>query len=463
MVASALLRESNNATSEPSKEQRRLKQLGAVLRTMELAPKDPILGISESFKLDQCPLKVGLGVGAYRDDDGAPYVLPSVREAELRMLQQNVNKEYAPIEGPKDYLNAALKFAYGAESSVVRDNRAAACQTVGGTGGNRIAAAFFAKFLGKNHPIYIPTPTWGNHLNIYGAEGLDIRRYRYYDTVTRGLDFDGILADIKNAPSGSIFLLHSCAHNPTGTDPSKEQWKVLSRELRAKDHIVIFDSAYQGFASGDPERDAYAIRLFVEEGHYVILAQSFSKNLGLYGERVGCLSIVCADSEEAARVTSQLKIIIRGMYSNPPIHGANIVRTVFGDPHLQQQWLEECRGMAERIQSMRKTLRHHLEQLGSQHDWSHITSQIGMFCYMGITKEEVRRLREEFHIYMTDDGRISLAGLNSQNVAYVAEAFHIVTDSSTLRSEMESSGTCSAKMREGPAVGEGVYPVVSVT
>ena len=241
------------------------------------------------------------------------------------------------------------------------------------------------------------------------------------------LDINGILKTIKSAPASSAFLFHACAHNPTGVDPTKQQWKQISDAIKAAGCGVIFDCAYQGFASGDMEGDAYAIRLFVEEGHQVCLAQSFAKNFGLYGERCGAASVVCASKEEKERVVSQLKVAARTLWSNPPLYGARIVQTVLGDPKLKAQWYEECAGMAKRIISMRAALVENLKKAGSTRDWSHITSQIGMFAYTGLTKPQVERCIKEFHIYLTMNGRISIAGLNTHNVEYVAKAFHEVT------------------------------------
>lgn len=259
------------------------------------------------------------------------------------------------------------------------------------------------------------------------AAGLVPKQYRYYDEENIGLNFDGMCEDLRTAENGSLVLLHACAHNPTGIDPTKEQWKQLSVLMKEKKHVVLFDSAYQGFASGDADEDAYAVRQFVQDGHCLMLAQSFAKNFGLYGERVGALSVVCSDKEEKDRVLSQLKIIIRAMYSNPPIHGARIVKEILSDDELRSQWYQECKGMAERINGMRNRLREELEarNVGNR-DWSHITDQIGMFCYSGLTQEQVSRMIENQHVYMTKDGRISMAGITPDNVSYVAESINAV-------------------------------------
>ena len=250
---------------------------------------------------------------------------------------------------------------------------------------------------------------------------MDVRQYAYYDPSTRGLDFKGLINDVQSAPDQSVFLLHACAHNPTGVDPSLEQWKQMSVEMKKKQHVVFFDCAYQGFASGDADKDAKAIRQFVADGHNVFLSQSYAKNFGLYGERIGALSVVGRDANEAARIESQLKILIRPMYSNPPIHGALIVSEILSDPALSKQWYGECKGMADRIISMRNLLRSNLETQTTQ-SWKHITDQIGMFCYTGLSEDQVNTLIESHHIYLTKDGRISMAGVNSRNVDYIASS-----------------------------------------
>jgi len=396
-----------------------------------MGPADPILGLNDAFNKDTFEKKMNLGVGAYRDDNGKPWVLPSIKSAEEKLVKEGWNgvfqKEYAGITGIKEFVDASLEFAYGKDSPAIKEKRIAAAQVLSGTGGGRIAFEFMARFVGKNTPIYMPDPTWANHLPMAKDAGLSLATYRYYDKKTIGLDFAGMIEDIKAAPNGSIFMLHACAHNPTGVDPTEAQWKEISAACKAKSHIVFFDAAYQGFASGDADKDAFAIRLFVQEGHDIILCQSFAKNFGLYGERVGCLSMVGKDAEEADRLLSQLKILIRPTYSNPPIHGARIVATVLNDPKLNPQWYSECKFMAERIITMRTALVDGLKKAGSTKNWDHVTSQIGMFCFSGLTPEQVERLRTEFHIYMTKNGRISMAGVTSKNVEYLATSIHEVT------------------------------------
>ena len=398
---------------------------------------DAILGIAANFRASTQDGKVNLAVGAYRDDNGVPYVLPSVAEAEKRLLDRGEKKEYAPIDGIASYTNKALSFAYGDECAQLNDGLIAGVQTLSGTGACRIAGEFYARFLPKGKDgappaIYVSDPTWGNHIPIMQLSGLEVRKYKYLNRKTNGLDFDGLMADINSAPEGSIFLLHACAHNPTGVDPSRDQWDAISQAILDKGHHVLMDCAYQGFASGDAEADAFAIRKFLADGHSLLLAQSFAKNFGLYGERVGTLSVVCADKEQAARVLSQLKLIIRPMYSSPPIHGALIVDEVLGDEGLRAQYYKECAGMADRIGEMRTRLRKEIEAAGSTHDWSHVTNQIGMFAFTGMTAEMCDELTDAHAIYLTRDGRISIAGLNTGNVERIAKAIHAVTDGKSI-------------------------------
>ncbi|KAI8384698.1 aspartate aminotransferase [Radiomyces spectabilis] len=391
-------------------------------------PPDAILGVTEAFKKDSSPKKMNLGVGAYRDDNGKPYVLSCVKKAEKILLDKSLDKEYAGITGVPEFNKLAGALAYGDDSNVIQDNRLAITQSISGTGALRIGASFLNEFYPHAKNIIVPNPTWGNHIPIMKNSGLNLEKYTYFDKNTNGLNIDGMLEDIRKAPKNTIVLLHACAHNPTGVDPTQEQWNQIAEVVKERDHFVFFDMAYQGFASGDCNRDAYALRKFVDEGHQVVLSQSFAKNMGLYGERVGSFSVVCADANERARVDSQLKILIRPMYSNPPIHGARLVSTVLGNQELKQEWLGEVKSMADRIITMRDKLRGHLENdFGSKKPWNHITDQIGMFCYSGLKPEQVDKLKDEWHVYLTRDGRISMAGVSSGNVKYLAEAIHNVT------------------------------------
>jgi len=391
-----------------------------------MGPPDAILGLNEAFAKDPNPNKVTLGVGAYRDDSGKPVVLPSVREAEELLLSKQMKHEYAGIAGIPEFVDLSMKFAYGKDAAVIKEKRVAGIQSLSGTGACRVIGEFYSKFVGRGTPIYLPNPTWGNHIPIMKDAGLTVKQYSYYKPETCGLDFEGLMRDVEAAPDKSIFLIHACAHNPTGVDPSKSQWSDLSQLMLKKQHYSFFDCAYQGFASGNAEEDAWALRKFVEDGHCIALGQSYAKNFGLYGERVGALSIVGKDSEEADRLLSQLKIVVRPMYSNPPIYGARIVQTVLENPALYARWQTECKGMADRIISMRTLLRTKLESLGNGRPWNHITDQIGMFAFSGMTEAEVMKIRSDFSIYMTKDGRISMAGVSSGNLDYVANAIHEV-------------------------------------
>ncbi|ETN43308.1 uncharacterized protein HMPREF1541_02467 [Cyphellophora europaea CBS 101466] len=390
-------------------------------------PPDAILGITEAFKKDSFSEKINLGVGAYRDDQGKPYVLPSVREAEQKVVGKALDKEYAGITGVPSFTKAAALLAYGPDSAAIKEDRIAITQSISGTGALRIGGAFLERFYPHGKAIYIPTPSWANHKAVFTDSGLDVKQYKYYNKDTIGLDFDGMVADLKAAPENSIVLLHACAHNPTGIDPTPEQWKQISQVVKEKGHFPFFDMAYQGFASGDTDKDAYPIRLFIEEGHQMVLAQSFAKNMGLYGERVGAFSVVCESAEEKKRLDSQIKILVRPLYSNPPVHGARIASEILNDPSLNKQWLGEVKGMADRIIKMRALLKENLQKLGSKQNWDHITNQIGMFAYTGLKPEQMEVLAKEHSVYATKDGRISVAGITSANVKRLAESIYKTT------------------------------------
>uniref|UniRef100_A0A0R3W9S1 Aspartate aminotransferase, mitochondrial n=1 Tax=Taenia asiatica TaxID=60517 RepID=A0A0R3W9S1_TAEAS len=395
---------------------------------VEMGPPDFVLGITEAFKRDTNPNKVNLGVGAYRDDNCKPWVLPSVREAEERILSRHLDHEYLPISGLAPFCKAAIEFALGADCPALKEGRNATVQCLSGTGSLRIGAAFLGRFS-KVKEVYMPKPTWANHIPVFRDSGIAIQYYRYYDPKTCGLDEAGWLEDISHIPEGSIILLHACAHNPTGVDPNHEQWKRAGKIIKERGLIPFFDMAYQGFASGNPDHDAWALRYFVNELHpkTLFLAQSFAKNMGLYGERCGAFTLICESKDEAERCMSQIKILIRPIISNPPLYGARIASEILGDPDLKAKWMVDLKSMADRIIGVRKTLREELAKAGSKRNWEHITNQIGMFCYTGLQPEQTERLTKEFSIYLTKDGRISMAGVTSKNVAYVAQAIHAVT------------------------------------
>ncbi|GBG73434.1 hypothetical protein CBR_g16150 [Chara braunii] len=391
---------------------------------VEMAPEDPILGVTLAYNKDTSAVKLNLGVGAYRTEEGKPFVLESVRKAEaILAADRSRNKEYLPITGLAAFNKLSRELILENDCPALVENRVATIQCLSGTGSLRVGADFLAAHY-PNAAIYLPDPTWGNHKGIFPASGLCMKKYRYYNSQSRGLDIEGMIKDLKSAPSGSVVLLHGCAHNPTGVDPLPEQWEVIRQVIRDKGHLPFFDCAYQGFASGDLSQDAAAVRSFAGDGGELLIAQSFAKNMGLYGERVGALSVVCRSEVIAKKLESQVKIIIRKMYSSPPIHGASIVTTVLGDKELREEWMSELRGMANRIIQMRKQLYDALILRETPGDWSHILNQIGMFTYSGLNKEQVAVMTRDYHVYMTSNGRISMAGLSPSTVPHLADAIH---------------------------------------
>ncbi|OWM76964.1 hypothetical protein CDL15_Pgr011689 [Punica granatum] len=368
------------------------------------APEDPILGVTVAYNKDQSPIKLNLGVGAYRTEEGKPLVLNVVRQAEQTLVNDKSRvKEYLPIVGLAEFNKQSAKLIFGSDSPAIQENRVTTVQCLSGTGSLRVGGEFLAwHYLERT--IYIPVPTWGNHPKVFTLAGLSVKTYRYYDPATRGLDFQGMLEDLNSAPAGAIVLLHACAHNPTGVDPTLEQWEQIRQLIRLKGLLPFFDSAYQGFASGSLDSDAQSVRIFVADGGECLVAQSYAKNMGLYGERVGALSIVCKNADVAGRVESQLKLVIRPMYSNPPIHGASIVAMILRDRDMYNEWTIELKGMADRIISMRHQLFEALLARGTPGDWSHIIKQIGMFTFTGLNSEQVAFMTREYHIYMTSDG-----------------------------------------------------------
>ncbi|XP_032891866.1 aspartate aminotransferase, mitochondrial [Amblyraja radiata] len=394
---------------------------------VEMGPPDPILGVTEAFKRDNNPKKMNLGVGAYRDDSGKPFVLNTVRKAESQIAAKKMDKEYLPIGGLADFNKACAELALGNNSEVIRSGRYITVQTISGTGSLSVGANFLQRFYKNSREVYLPKPSWGNHTPIFRDAGIEVKSYRYYDPKTCGFDFAGAMEDISKLPEQAIILFHACAHNPTGVDPKPEEWKEIAAVVKQRNLFPFFDMAYQGFASGDADRDAWAMRYFIDQGVNLVLSQSFAKNMGMYGERVGGFTVICSDADEAKRVESQLKILIRPMYSNPPLNGARIAATIMNTPELRKEWLEEVKEMANRIISMREQLVSNLKKEGSIHNWQHITDQIGMFCFTGLKQEQVERLTKEFSIYMTKDGRISVAGVTSSNIGYLAHGIHKVS------------------------------------
>jgi len=317
---------------------------------------------------------------------------------------------------------------FGADSPAIKDNRIATCQGISGTGSVRVGAEFIAHYMPKGTHILISKPTWGNHNQIFShaGAGVPIKLYRYWDSKKRGLDIHGLIEDLGSAPEGSVVLLHACAHNPTGVDPTKEEWLQIAAAMKKRRLLPFFDSAYQGFASGDLEADAWAIREFVRQGFEMIVAQSFAKNFGMYNERVGTVSIVASSPKQAEAILSQMKILIRSDYSNPPAYGARVVAAILSDPALTAEWKQELSGMANRIKAMRNALRDELKRLGTPGNWDHIVTQIGMFSFTGLSPAQVEVMIKQHHIYLIGNGRISMPGINSKNINYIAQAIHNV-------------------------------------
>lgn len=393
--------------------------------TLPLAPKDPLFGLMAAYKADTHPKKVDLGVGAYRDDNAKPWILPVVKKAEERVnTDPALNHEYLPIAGLGTFTSASAKLMFGAESPVIKENRVASVQTISGTGAVHLGGLFLAKYFPRpeNQRLYFSNPTWANHGQIFGNVGLPTGTYPYWDPSTKGLNFTGLIEALEAAPESSIILLHACAHNPTGVDPTRDQWIKIAEVVAQKKHFPFFDCAYQGFASGDLKNDAWAVRYFAEAGFEMCVAQSYAKNLGLYGQRAGCFHFVTHTEETKTRIMSQLEILQRSEISNPPAYGAKVASAVLNDEALFMEWEDNLRTMSGRIIEMRERLCNKLVELGTPGDWAHITKQIGMFSFTGLTEPQVRRLKEEFHIYLTNNGRISMAGLNTRNVDYFAEA-----------------------------------------
>ena len=385
------------------------------LASVPMAPSDPILGVTEAYVADQNPRKVNLGVGVYYDDNGKIPLLECVRRAEEQRLKTSPHRGYLPIDGLAAYDRAVQALVFNEESS-----RIVTVQAIGGTGGLKIGADFLKAFS-PHAPVWISEPSWENHRQLFEAAGFRVQAYPYYDPRTHGLDFAGMRSALGALPPGAIVVLHACCHNPTGVDIAPEQWREVLDIVVSRGLVPFLDLAYQGFGEG-LEADGYAARLFAEATTPVFLASSFSKSFSLYGERVGALSVVTADPEEAARVLSNLKRVVRTNYSNPPTHGSQIVATVLGNPELKALWENELDGMRSRIQAMRKQLVDNIHARAPGADFSFVLKQRGMFSYSGLTKEQVRRLRAEFSIYAIDTGRICVAALNSRNVDYVAGA-----------------------------------------
>jgi aromatic-amino-acid transaminase len=392
----------------------------SLFTAVELAPRDPILGLNEQFNADTNPRKVNLGVGVYYDDNGKLPLLECVQAAEQQMMDDPKARGYLPIDGIAAYDAAVKNLVFGAESEPVKAARVATIQGLGGTGGLKVGADFLHK-LNPDAKVLISDPSWENHRGIFSQAGFTVEAYPYYNAAKRGIDFDGMLTALNVAPAGTVVVLHACCHNPTGYDITPAQWDQVIATVKARKLVPFVDMAYQGFGHGIAE-DGAVIGKFVASAQDFFVATSFSKSFSLYGERVGALSVVCENKPEADRVLSQLKLVIRANYSNPPTHGGQVVTTVLNTPKLRALWEKELTDMRVRIKQMRVALVEKLKAAGVKQDMSFITQQIGMFSYSGLTKDQMVRLRNEFGVYGTDTGRMCVAALNSKNIDYVCES-----------------------------------------
>jgi aromatic-amino-acid transaminase len=392
----------------------------SLFTAVEMAPRDPILGLNEQFAADTNPNKVNLGVGVYFDDNGKLPLLECVQSAEKAMMDKPTARGYLPIDGIAAYDAAVKSLVFGADSEPVKSGRVATVQGIGGTGGLKIGADFLKK-ISPNAKVMISDPSWENHRALFTNAGFQVDSYAYYDAEKRGVNFNGMLASLNAAAAGTIVVLHACCHNPTGYDITAAQWDQVIAAVKAKSLTPFLDMAYQGFGHGIQE-DGAVIGKFVAAGLNFLVSTSFSKSFSLYGERVGALSVVCIDKEECGRVLSQLKIVIRSNYSTPPIHGGAVVAAVLTNPEWRATWEKELSEMRVRIKAMRQKLVDGLKAAGVKQDMSFITTQIGMFSYSGLNKDQMMRLRSEFGVYGTDTGRMCVAALNSKNIDYVCQA-----------------------------------------
>ncbi|XP_033757404.1 aspartate aminotransferase, cytoplasmic-like [Pecten maximus] len=394
---------------------------------IKTAPGIEVFQLTSKYNDDNHPIKVNLGVGAYRTDEGKPWVLPVVRTVEAQMAcDTTLNHEYLPVAGLLDFCEKAIELLLGADCKAITQNRVFGTQAVGGTGALKLAAEFMHRHLGVD-VVYISNPTWGNHVGIFRDAGFsEIRKYRYWKAETRSLDFEGMIADLTEAPERACVILHGCAHNPTGVDATPDQWVKIADVCEKRKLTVLIDIAYQGFATGNLENDAAAVRYMQGRGFEMFIAQSFSKNFGLYNERVGNLVTVTNSEEAKRKVKSQMDLIVRTMWSNPPNHGARIVGSVLNNPACFTEWKDDVQKMASRILLMRETLHQKLVALGTPGNWEHITTQRGMFSYTGLTESQVDVLQSKYRIYMLRSGRINMCGLTSSNIDYVADAIHSV-------------------------------------
>ncbi|HYE73382.1 MAG TPA: amino acid aminotransferase [Blastocatellia bacterium] len=384
------------------------------------APPDPIIGLTEAFNADTNPKKVNLGVGVYQDATGKVPVLRTIREAEARYYDKEITKSYLPIDGLAAYNKEVQKMLFGRDSQVIAEDRAVTVQGLGGTGALKIGADFIKRFFPESQ-LWISSPSWENHRMLFEAAGFTVNEYPYYDSATHGLNFNGMLETLKSLPANSIVVLHACCHNPTGVDLNQEQWLQVVDVIQTAGLIPFLDFAYQGFGESI-EADAFAVRAFADAGVPCLIANSFSKSFALYRERVGALTISTASNEEAKRVLSQVKRVIRTNYSSPPSHGAQLITMILSDNDLRQQWEGELTEMRVRIKQMREKFVQALREKGVEQDFSFIKEQRGMFSYSGLSPEAVKRLRDEYGLYIVGSGRICLAAMNDNNIGYICEA-----------------------------------------
>lgn len=396
----------------------------SLFSAVEMAPRDPILGLNEAYNADARPHKVNLGVGVYYDEQGRIPLLRAVAEAERQRVAAQAPRGYLPIEGIAAYDQAVQHLLFGAESSLVREGRAITVQAVGGTGALKIGADFLKRLL-PDAVVAISDPSWENHRALFEGAGFPVQNYRYYDAASNGLNRAGFLADLQALPERSVVVLHACCHNPTGVDLQPADWQAVLDVVKARNLVPFLDIAYQGFGDGI-EEDAQAVRLFADSGLTFLVSSSFSKSFSLYGERVGALTLVSESREESARVLSQIKRVIRTNYSNPPTHGATIVASVLSNPELRALWEAELGEMRQRIRTMRNALVKGLAAAGATRDFAFVNAQRGMFSYSGLTAEQVERLKSEFGIYAVSTGRICVAALNERNLPPTIQAIAAV-------------------------------------
>ncbi|AZI14376.1 amino acid aminotransferase [Avibacterium paragallinarum] len=391
-----------------------------MFENINAAPADPILGLGEAFKADNRSNKINLGIGVYKDAKGNTPIMKAVKAAEQRLLDVETSKNYLAIDGVADFNARTQVLLFGESSPIIKNQRAKTVQSLGGTGALRIAAEFIKRQT-KAQNVWISTPTWPNHNAIFNAVGITIREYRYYDAERKALDWDNLIADLSNAGEGDVVLLHGCCHNPTGIDPTPEQWQQLAEMSAKNGWLPLFDFAYQGFANG-LEEDAFGLRTFAANHKELLVASSYSKNFGLYNERVGAFTLVAENKEIAATALTQVKSIIRTLYSNPASHGASTVALVLADPTLREEWTNELTEMRDRIKAMRHQFVELLKEYGAKQDFSFIEEQNGMFSFSGLTPEQVDRLKEEFAIYAVRSGRINVAGITEENIRTLCES-----------------------------------------